>query len=107
MRTLIICHDDAPLDREGLARWLASFSTFSGSIVIREPRARLRRRIGREIRRVGFWRFLDVLAFHAYYRICCARSDHQWEVDALQQLRERFPVQPVAPELLVASPNSA
>ena len=37
MRTLLICHDDAALDREGLARWLGSFSTFAGTR--RHPRA--------------------------------------------------------------------
>jgi hypothetical protein len=66
MRTLLICHEGADLDREGLARWFASFSTFTGTVVIREPGGRLRTRISREIRRVGAWRFLDVLAFRAY-----------------------------------------
>jgi hypothetical protein len=37
MRTLLICHDDAALDRDGLARWLASFSTLTGIHVLREP----------------------------------------------------------------------
>ena len=60
-----ICHEDAALDREGLVRWLGSFSTFCGTVVIREPGGRLRKRISREVRRVGWWRFLDVLAFRA------------------------------------------
>jgi len=49
MRTLLICHDQAPLDREGLARWLASFSTFVGTVVVREPGGRLKKRIKREL----------------------------------------------------------
>ena len=48
---------------KGSARWLGSFSTFAGTVVIREPGGRLRKRIAREIKRVGWWRFLDVLAF--------------------------------------------
>ena len=107
MRTLVICHDDAPLDREGLVRWLGSFSTVVGAVVIREPRGRLRRRIAREIRRNGVWRFLDVLAFRVYYALFRRRGDRGWEARALEGLRARFPHRPEAPELTVASPNGA
>ena len=75
MRTLLICHDDAELDRDGLARWLASFSTLAGILVVREPRRRLRQRVAREIRRVGVWRFLDVLAFRALLPPVAASGD--------------------------------
>jgi hypothetical protein len=107
MRTLLICHDDAPLDREGLARWLGSFSTFTGTVVIREPGGRLRKRVAREIRRVGVWRFLDVLAFRAHYQLRQAACDRCWEARELQRLRTAYPEQPEAPELLVTSPNAA
>lgn len=107
MRTLLICHADAPLDRDGLARWLGSFSTLAGTVAIREPRGRLRRRITREIRRVGWWRFLDVLAFRACYRLLTARGDRGWEARELERLRGRFPERPGAPEVEVASPNAA
>src|SRR5262249_55943627 len=83
MRTLLICHDGAEVDREGLARWLGSFSRFTGTVVIREPAGRLRKRIAREIARVGFWRFLDVLAFRAFYLLTAARGDRHWERRAL------------------------
>jgi Formyl transferase len=106
MRTLLICHEDAALDREGLVRWLGSFSTVTGVVVIREPGGRLRRRISREIKRVGFWRFLDVLAFRAYYRVALATSDRVWEARELDHLRQRFPDQPPAPEIIVSSPNA-
>jgi hypothetical protein len=106
MRTLLICHDDAPLDREGLARWLASFSEYTGTIVLREPRRRLRRRIRREVARVGPWRFLDVLAYRILYRITRASRERDWEQHALEDLRYRFPGCPQSPELIVASPNS-
>ena len=39
MRSLLVCHHDAALDRYGLARWLASFSDLVGVVVITETRA--------------------------------------------------------------------
>jgi hypothetical protein len=107
MRTLLICHADAVLDREGLARWLGSFSTFAGSVVVREPTARKQRRIRREIERVGVWRFLDVLAFRLYYGLARAASDRRWEDRELERLRRRYQNRPLAPELVVDSPNAA
>jgi folate-dependent phosphoribosylglycinamide formyltransferase PurN len=106
MRTLLICHERAELDREALARWLGSFTTFAGCLVIREPRARLRQRIAREITRVGFWHFVDVLAFRAYYALIRAAADREWEQRELGRVRERYPRRPDAPEAIVQSPNS-
>jgi folate-dependent phosphoribosylglycinamide formyltransferase PurN len=107
MRTLLICHEDAALDREGLVRWLGSFSTVAGAVVIREPGGRLRQRITREIARVGARRFLDVLAFRAYHRLVHAAGDRRWEGNQLARLRAAYPQRPEAPEIVVASPNSA
>jgi folate-dependent phosphoribosylglycinamide formyltransferase PurN len=107
MRTLLICHEDAALDREGLARWFGSFSTFTGTVVIREPGGRLRKRIAREVKRVGWLRFLDVLAFRAYYRLAHASGDRQWERRELDRLRTRYPARTEAPEVVVSSPNAA
>ena len=106
MRTLLICHEDAALDREGLVRWLGSFSTFCGTVVIREPGGRLRKRIAREVSRVGWWRFLDVLAFRVFHRLTQAGSDRRWEVEALERFRNSYPGRPEAAELIVSSPNS-
>src|SRR5262245_19438549 len=106
MRIALICHDDAPLDREGLVRWLGSFSTFTGTVVIREPGGRLQKRIKRKITRVGALRFVDVLAFRLYYRLVHAAADRRWEQHALESLRRHFDRLPSAPELAVASPNS-
>src|SRR5437016_565 len=105
MRTLLICHHSAPLDREGLARWLGSFSTVAGVVVIHEPRQRLRKRIARELKRIGVWRFLDVLAFQVVYRLVRATSDRKWEAQALDRLCSFFPRKPEAPEAHVSSPN--
>ena len=106
MRTLLICHDAAPLDREGLVRWLGSFSTFTGTVVIREPGGRLKKRIRREMSRVGFLRFLDVLAFRLYHALAYAAGDRVWEQRELARLRTWFPDRPEATEIVVSSPNS-
>jgi hypothetical protein len=107
MRTLMICHEDAALDREGLVRWLGSFSTVAGVLVIREPQTRRRKRIAREVKRVGLWRFADVLAFRAWYRVAHAAADRRWETQQLDALRSRFHESPPARECVVSSPNGA
>jgi len=106
MRTVLICHHSALLDREGLARWLASFSTLSGVMVIRESRSRVKKRVLREIRRVGPARFLDVLAFRGWYRLCQSQRDRAWETGTLNELRRRFDSPHGVHEILVSSPNS-
>ncbi len=88
-----------------MARWLASFSDFSGSIVIREESSRMRARIRREIKRIGLVRFLDVLAFRLYYQRKLAAHDSAVEKELLNKLEKRFP-ETSAPELITPSPNS-
>jgi hypothetical protein len=106
VRTLLICHEHASLDREGLARWLGSFSTYAGTVVVREAAGRRRRRISREIKRVGLWRFLDVMAFRVHYRLTTARADSAWELGELERLRASYPSRPDAREIVVDSPNA-
>lgn len=106
-RTVLICHDTEPLNRFGLARWLASFTDLAAVIEIHEPRARLWKRIKREIRRIGPARFLDVLAFRLYYRLMLAGADRRREDDLLRTLEARFPPLPPTTRILqTASPNS-
>lgn len=110
MRTLLICHAEDPLARDGLARWLASFSTLAGIVELREGRRQAWHRIRRELRRVGPARFLDVVAFRAYYRAVLAPRDERWLEGRLRELRGRYPALPPssrAPVLTTASPNSA
>ncbi len=106
MRTLLICHYEEVLNREGMARWLASFSHLTGVVVIREERSRMRARIRREIKRVGLLRFADVLAFRLYYKLKLAEKDAEIERQMLEKIEKRFPLSN-APELITASPNSA
>jgi len=61
----------------------------------------------REIRRVGWFRFLDVLAFRAYARLRLAGPDAAWKDEAVRRLRERYPADlNTVPRLVVSSPNS-
>jgi hypothetical protein len=108
MRTFLICHEDEPLNHIILPRWLASFSTLAGIIVLREAPAQKRRRIKREMKRVGLWRFLDVLAFRIYYSLFLAGKDRTWEEEALSSLCKQYPEVPKGtPVLIATSPNSA
>lgn len=108
LKTLLICHEEDPIDREGLARWLASFSTLAGIVVIREKKARSWKRIRREIRRVGALRFLDVLAFRLHYRLTRATADAAWKERTLERLRARYPAIPAGtPVYVTHSPNAA
>jgi hypothetical protein len=95
VKTLLICHHDAVLDRIGLARWLASFSELVGVVEIREPKQRLWRRIRREASRVGPLRFLDVLAYRVYERLALAPADRAWQRGALERLCAAYP--PLSP----------
>jgi hypothetical protein len=90
MRTLIVCHDDAPLDREGLVRWLGSFSTVAGAVIVREPAARLARRVRREIARVGLLRFVDIAAYRVYYRAALAAGDRRSSTPPRSSCRHRM-----------------
>jgi hypothetical protein len=107
MRSVLICHNNDLLDREGVARWLASFSDLAGVVVLAETRARLWRRIRREVRRVGVLRFADVLAFRLYHRLFLRHRDRRWETQALDGLCRHFPPLPAATRILHAhSPNT-
>jgi hypothetical protein len=106
-RTVLICHDSEVLNRRALPRWLASFTELAGIVVICEPRARLWKRIRREIKRVGPWRFVDVLAMRLYGRLVLAAQDSRWTEETLKKLEERYPEIPASTKILETSnPNS-
>jgi folate-dependent phosphoribosylglycinamide formyltransferase PurN len=103
----LICHEQDRLDTEGLASWLASSLRLAGLIIIRDPRGRLWRAARREIRRVGWVRFLDVLAFRLYARLRLARRDHAWKDAEVARLRRRYPADlETVPRVIVSSPNA-
>jgi hypothetical protein len=106
MKITLICHEDDPINRIGLARWLASFSEPS-LIILRETRERKWKRVRRELERVGTLRFADVLAFRLYYKLLLGPSDRRWEEDTLRRLCRTYPeLPPGTPTLLTSSPNS-
>lgn len=108
MRTVLIYHDEADLDREVMTRWLASFSELAGRVVIREERKRALMRTRRELGRVGILRFADVLAFRAYYKLALQRGDRSWERAYAETLKSRYPeLSPGVPTLYAHSPNTA
>ncbi len=106
MKTLLICQEDELLCREGMARWLASFSELTGLVILRENNGRKWRRIRREVKRTGTLRFLDVVAFRFYYRLFLARRDQRWKETRLAELCRTYPEINGAPVLLTHSPNS-
>jgi hypothetical protein len=104
---VLICHEQDRLDTEGLASWLASTMRLAGLIIIRDPRNRLWRAARREIRRVGWLPFVDVVAFRAFARLRLARRDGAWKESELQRLRQRYPADlESVPRIVVSSPNS-
>jgi hypothetical protein len=106
-RSVLICHHDAPLHREGLARWLGSWSDVRGIMVIAEPPGRKLKRVGRERRRVGILRLADVVAMRLYYRAILAKRDEDWVEDRIARLAARYPpVDAGTPVITVSSPNS-
>lgn len=107
MRTVLICHEGASLDQIGLARWLHDWSELAGVIVLRERSGRGWQRVRRELRRIGWLRFLDVLAFRLYYRLFVAGADARWEAAECARLCERYaPLPESLPILVTHSPNS-
>lgn len=107
LRTSLICHHDAPIHHDGIARWLASWSDLSAVVVVEEPARLLRRRLRRELQRVGPWRLLDVLAGRLYFRVANAAKDRTFLASRLDELRRRYPPVPDGvPVLRVSTPNS-
>ena len=80
----------------------------AGIIEIHEPPARVRKRVLREWKRVGSWRFLDVLAFRLYSRLMLRSQDREWNQRLLRTLEARYPGLPSTTRVLATpSPNSA
>jgi methionyl-tRNA formyltransferase len=76
-------------------------------IVLREKGQRMRRRIQKEIKRVGLLRFFDVLAFRVYYNLFLARKDQEWQERKVKELMNVYPAIEDVPVIYAHSPNSA
>jgi hypothetical protein len=106
MKTVLICHEENLIDRDGLSRWLASFSDLAGIVVLREKGGRKFKRIKREVARVGLLRFFDVSAFRLYYKLFLANSDTAWESNLIDKLSQKYGELGDVPILVTQSPNS-
>jgi folate-dependent phosphoribosylglycinamide formyltransferase PurN len=105
--SVLICHHDEPLNRHGMARWLASWTDLAAVIVIREPAARMRRRVRRVLSRVGPLRFLDVLAFRLFHRLVLSARDAAAERALLERLEAAYPPVPASTRIVETdSPNA-
>src|SRR5215472_5397373 len=94
MKTALICHHDDELNRIALPRWMASFSQLAGLVIIRETDKQKRNRIKRELQRVGYFRFLDVLAYRAYHRFFVYPRDTVAEQRILDVVSSEYPPLP-------------
>lgn len=106
MKTVLIYHENDLVDREITARWLASFSDLAGVVVLREKSKRMKTRVRREIKRVGYARFLDVLAFRFYYKFFLAAADRAWRSATIERFKKIYPELKNVPTLVTDSPNS-
>jgi len=106
-RVALICHEQDRLVTAGLAAWLASSFRLVGIVRLREPPRALWQRILRELRRVGWLRFLDVLAFRLYQALFLARADAAWDRRELARVRGVYPARLAGvPDLAAADPNA-
>ena len=107
MRTVLICHAGDDLNRIGTARWLASFTDLAGIVTIQEGGLSTWHRVRREVRRSGWLRFLDVVAFRIYYRLFLASTDSRREREILADLCTRYPELNASTRILLTpTPNS-
>jgi hypothetical protein len=104
---VLICHRGADLDRNGLSVWMASFSDLAGIVELAEAPSRTVQRVKAQVRRAGLWRFLDVLAFRAYYRLTHAAADREFERTVVAELRQRCGPAPADVPLLQATSVNA
>jgi len=103
---VLICHEGAPINQEGLARWLASFADLRGILLLRETGLQKRRRVQRELKRLGVLRFVDVVAMRLYYKLFLAQRDKAWTARELDRLRAAYPAIPSTTRVLVSdTPN--
>ena len=106
MRSLLICHEGASLNRNGIARWLASFSTL-GEIVILPDKGSTYRRVKAEVKRIGIMRLFDAVAFRIYYKLVLSGKDRMWQAQKLRELCSAYPPVPEdTPVLYSSSPNT-
>jgi hypothetical protein len=79
----------------------------AGLIVISNDRSRLWSAAKREIKRVGWIGFLDVVAFRLFSRIRLRAGENAWKRNQLSALRERYATDlSSVPTITVTNPNA-
>jgi hypothetical protein len=107
MKTLLVCHSEDQLNRLALPRWMSSFSELVGIVSVHEGSEQRRKRVRREIKRLGYLRFVDVLAYRLYHRLFIQPRDETYEKALLARLSSTYPDVPAeVPVLTTSSPNS-
>lgn len=103
---VLICHQDDPIDSEGIAAWLACDFFLAGIVLLRDAPGSTLRKLRREYRRVGWVRLLDVILFRVYYQVTRAAKDARWVQTQVQALRSRYQADlSQVPRLLAHHPN--
>jgi folate-dependent phosphoribosylglycinamide formyltransferase PurN len=104
---VLLCHEDDPIDRDGLAGWLATSFRLVGLLMIRDRPARRLRVVRRELRRSGADGLADVFGFQLYYRLAVARRDEAWRRAEAGRLRRLYDADLAGvPVEIVSDPNS-
>ena len=104
---VLICHEGDRLDTEGLASWLAGTMNLAGLIVISDKGRRLWTAARREFRRVGFFGFLDVIAYRLFARLRLRAAEDAWKAKQVDALKAQYPANlDEVPRVVVTNPNS-
>ena len=79
----------------------------AGLIVISDDGSRLWAAAKRELRRVGWLGFLDVVAYRLFARLCLLSKENDWKEHQVTALRAKYPANlQEAPRVVVENPNS-
>ena len=104
---VLICHEDDPIDSEGIAAWLACDFSLAGIVLLRDEPGSTFRKLRREYRRVGGLRLLDVIVFRVLYEVSQARKDARWVRGGVEALRSRYAADlSQVPRLKAHNPNA-
>jgi folate-dependent phosphoribosylglycinamide formyltransferase PurN len=104
---VLICHEGDRFDTEGLASWLAGTMNLAGLIVISDKGRRLWTAARRELRRVGWLGFLDVVAYRVFARLRLRAGENAWKAQQIAALKAQYPANLAdVPRIVVGNPNS-
>lgn len=108
MKTILICHENELINRWAIAAWLHSFSNLVAIVSIVDKKQHFLKRAQREIKRVGIFRFLDVIAFRLFHKLFNAKHDKHKTQSILDDCKAKYPVLDwkTIPILQVENPNA-